>query len=438
MTLSPNSANPSRGSILRHLIAGGAVVALMFGGIATWAATTDISGAVIASGNVVVDSNSKKVQHPTGGIVSELNVRNGDRVAAGDVLIRLDATLTRANLAIVRKELVELFARKARLEAERDGATSVPVPEAIVDQMDDPLVGRAVEGERRLFDIRLAARVGQKAQLKQRIDQLGQELSGYDAQERAKSQEIELMEQELKGARELWAKKLMPVTKYTSLEREAARLEGERGVLIATQSKVKGKVSETELQIIQIDRDMSSEVARELREVDVRIGELIERKVAAEDQLKRIELRAPQDGTVHELAVHTIGGVISAGDPIMLIVPAADVLKVEAKVLPQDVDQLRIEQDALLRFSAFNQRETPEIEGQISHISPDIVTDERSGQTYYKVRVSVPAKELARLGAVELVPGMPVEVFMQTGERKVLSYLVKPLEDQIARAFREQ
>lgn len=436
--MTPETPNPLRSSIRRHLVVGSAVAVFLFGGIATWATTTDISGAVIAPGNVVVDSSSKKVQHPTGGIVSELNVHNGDHVKAGDVLIRLDATLTRANLEIVRKALVELTARKARLEAERDGSDALTVPELIADRMQEPEVARVVDGERRLFKIRREARIGQKAQLEQRVEQLGKELSGYEAQEHAKSREITLIERELKGARELWNKNLMPVTKLTSLEREAARLEGERGVLVATQSQVKGKVSETELQIIQIDRDLSSEVARELSEVDAKIGELIERKVAAEDQLKRIELRSPHDGIVHQLSIHTIGGVVSAGEPLMLIVPASDVLKVEAKVAPKDVDQLQIGQTAVLRFSAFNQRTTPEINGTLSEISPDTITDERTGQTYYKARVSVDTEELSRLGAVKLVPGMPAEVFVQTGERKVLSYLVKPLKDQIARAFREQ
>ena len=428
---------PVRASIRRHLVLGGAVALLLVGGIGTWAVTTDISGAVIASGSVVVDSNAKKVQHPTGGIVSELRVRDGDHVKAGDVVVRLDGTLARANLAIVTKGLDELLARKARLEAERDTADRLVVPDEMFPRLHDQKVGRVLDGERRLFEIRRQARIGQKAQLDQRIEQLKQEVGGYEAQERAKIKEIALIQRELVGAHELWNKNLMPVTKLTALEREAARVEGERGLLVATQSQVKGKISETELQIIQIDRDLSSEVGKELREVDAKIGELIERKVAAEDQLSRTDLRAPQDGRVHQLAIHTVGGVISAGESIMLIVPDADMLTIEAKVAPQDVDQLRIDQNALLRFSAFSQRKTPEIIGTLSRISPDTTTDERTGQSYYTVRVAVEAAEIRRLGTVKLVPGMPVEVFMQTGDRNVLSYLMKPLTDQLARAFRE-
>jgi HlyD family secretion protein len=410
----------------------------LLGGIGTWASTTDISGAVIAAGNVVVDSSTKKVQHPTGGIVSELRVRDGDRVREGDILVRLDETLTSANLAIVSKGLDELKARKARLEAERDAVDSVAFPDELVARQKEPEVRRLIEGERRLYEIRRIARNGQKLQLGQRIQQLGEELTGYAAQERAKTREIALIERELKGARELWQKNLMPVTKFTALEREAARLEGERGVIVATQSQVKGKVSEIELQILQIDRELSSEVGRELREVDGKLGELVERKVAAEDQLKRTELRAPQDGTIHQVTVHTVGGVIAPGEQVMLIVPDADTLTIEARVAPQDVDQLSAGQNAVLRFSAFSQQTTPEINGTLSRISPDTVTDSRTGQTYYTARVAVEAREIARLGAVKLVPGMPVEVFVQTGERNVLSYLVKPLRDQLARAFRER
>lgn len=414
------------------------MIILLLGGIASWASTTDISGAVIASGSVVVDSSAKKVQHPTGGIVAELRVRDGDRVKAGDVVLSLDETLTRASLAIVSKGLDELLARKARLESERDGSERITIPDDLVRRAGNPEVARVIDGERKLFAMRHEARVGQKAQLAQRIEQLKKETSGYEAQERAKTKEIALIARELEGARELWDKKLMPVTKYTALQRDAARLDGEHGVLIATMSQVQGKIAETELQIIQIDRDLSSEVGKELRDAEAKIGELIERKVAAEDQLKRVEIRAPQDGTVHQLSVHTIGGVIAAGEVIMLIVPDTDQLRIEAKVAPQDIDQLSVGQPAVLRFSAFNQRTTPEINGTLARVSPDTTTDQRTGQSYYTARIAVEPAEIARLGAVKLVPGMPVEVFVQTGERKVLSYLLKPLADQITRAFREK
>ncbi len=230
----------------------------------------------------------------------------------------------------------------------------------------------------------------------------------------------------------------MPLTKITQLEREEARLQGEAGQLVAQTAQAGGKISETELQIIQIDRDLSSEVAKETREIDGKIGEFVERKVAADDQLKRIDIRSPQDGTVFQSNAHTVGGVVTAGDAIMMIVPDADSLTVEAKVNPQDIDQVRDGQTALLRLSAFNQRTTPEILGTVTRISADASTDQRTGQTYYTVRIAMPAEEVAKLGEVRIVPGMPVETFIQTGDRTMISYLAKPLHDQLMRTFREK
>ena len=428
----------TRRSMRRHLVAAIVVVSVLVVGVGGWAATAVISGAVVASGSVVVDSNVKKVQHPTGGIVGELRVRDGDRVHAGDVVVRLDETVTRANLAIVTKGLGEMMARKARLESERDGLDTITFPAQLLAEADDPDRAAAMDSERKLFNLRKTARSGQKAQLRERIAQLGEEITGLAAQQNSKAKEIALIERELAGVRELWKQNLVQLTRLTALEREAARLDGERGQLVAASAQVKGKIAETALQILQIDQDIASDVAKELREVDGKIGELVERKVAAEDQLKRIDIRAPQDGTVFQLAVHTIGGVITAGDPIMLIVPEADNLSVEVKVNPQDIDQLQLNQKAILRFSAFNIRTTPEIEGVVTRISADTSTDQRTGQSYYTVRIAMAADQIERLGEVKLLPGMPVEAFMQTRDRTMLSYLIKPLHDQFLRAFREK
>ena len=302
-----------------------------------------------------------------------------------------------------------------------------------------PPLANTLGGERRLFELRRAARLGQQSQLRQRIGQLNEEIGGLSAQLGAKQQEIVLVQKELKGARELWDKNLMPITKLTSLEREATRLEGERGQVTASIAQAKGKISELELQIIQVDRDLASEVGKDLREAEGKIGEFVERKVAAEDQLKRVDIRAPQDGTVHQSTAHTVGGVVNAGgEPIMLIVPDTDTLMVEAKVPPQDIDQLQLGQKAVLRFSTFNQRTTPELNGTVSRISADATQDQRTGVNSYTIRIALPPQEIARLGDVKLVPGMPVEAFLQTGDRKAMSYLVKPLMDQITRAFRER
>jgi HlyD family secretion protein len=433
--MTPRSA--AQPSIRRHIFAGVVVIAVLVLGFGGWAGTTQLSGALIAPGQIVVDTNVKKVQHPTGGIVGEVRVRDGDSVKEGDIVVRLDETVTRANLAIVTKGLNELSARKARLEAERDSAPQIKFPPLLTGS-SDPDVRNIMDSEEKLFELRRTARSGQKSQLRQRIAQLQEEITGLTAQQNAKAKEIELIDRELAGVRDLFSKNLIQMNRLTQLEREATRLQGERGQLIATTAQAKGKISELELQIIQIDQELSSEVAKEMRDVDAKIGEFVERKVTAEDQLRRIDIRAPQSGTVFQSTVHTVGGVISAGDAIMLIVPAADNLTVEAKVNPQDINQLQLGQKAILRFTAFNQQTTPEIEGTVSRISADITTDQRTGLGYYTIRIALPAEQVARLGDVKLVPGMPVEAFVQTGERTVISYLMKPLSDHFNRAFREK
>jgi HlyD family secretion protein len=386
----------------------------------------------------VVDSNVKKVQHPTGGVVGALHVRDGTRVNAADIVVQLDDTQTRANLAIVVKALNELAARQAREEAERDDADMVTYPAELLARKDDPDVAKAVAGELRQFETRRVARDGQKAQLRERTVQLRQEIGGYDAQIASKEKQIDWITKELVGVTELWEKNLIPYTRLTSLERDKERLVGERGQLIAAIAQAKGKIVETELQILQVDQDMRTEIGRDLAEIRAKTAELVERKVAAEDALKRVDIRAPIGGVVHQLTVHTVGGVISPGEPIMLVVPEADSLEVEAKVAPQEIDQLRVGQPAVLRFVAFSQRTTPEIDGTVSRISADVSEDSKTGYRYFTIRVSVSDRELTRLGNVKPVPGMPVEVLMQTSPRSVISFLLKPLQDQLTRAFREK
>jgi HlyD family secretion protein len=431
-------SNPSRSAIRRYLLIGIALSVALVAGIAGWGGTAELAGAVIANGIVVVESDVKKVQHPTGGIVGELRVRDDDRVNAGDVLVRLDETQTKANLAVFTKSLDELRARQARLEAEKDGDQEIKFADDLLSrQATDAEVAHILEGERKLFSLRLEARDGEKAQLRQRVDQLKEQVSGLGEQVQAKGQEIDLIEEELKGVLDLWQKKLIPFTRVSSLKRDAARLGGERGQLIAAKAEAGGKIAEVGLQIIQVDQDTRSKVAEELSDVRAKIAELSERKIAAEDQLKHTEIRAPQTGRVHQLAVHTVGGVIGAGDTLMLIVPENDALRVQVRVAPHDIDNLRPDQPALLRFSAFNMRTTPQLNGIISWIAADQSEDQRTGTSYYTVRIAVPDSEVARLHGLKIIPGMPVEAFFQTESRTMLSYLLKPLSDQLMRTFRE-
>jgi HlyD family secretion protein len=436
--VSGSGTDGAQQSIRVHLIVGLAIVLVLGGGLGGWAATAEISGALIAPGSVVVESNVKKVQHPTGGVVGEVRARDGDVVNAGDIVVRLDDTVTKASLAIVTKNLDGLWARAARLQAEQQGLDQILFPKMLLDRAADPDVKTVIASETKLFDVRVNGRVGQKAQLRERITQLNEEIAGLSAQERAKDQEIALVEKELRGVRDLYEKHLVQISRLTTLERDAARLNGERAQYIASRAQARGKITETELQIIQVDKDMVSDVSKDLRETNDKIGEFVERKVTAEDQLRRVDIRAPQHGMVLQSSVHTVGGVITAGDAIMMIVPQADDLQVEAKVNPQDIDKLQIGQKTLLRLSAFNQRTTPELNGVVSRVSPDVTTEQRTGQSYYTIRVSMAPQEIARLGDVKLIPGMPVEAFVQTGDRTMLSYLVKPLSDQLKRTFRER
>jgi HlyD family secretion protein len=369
--------------------------------------------------------------------VGELRVKEGDHVEAGEVLVRLDDTQTRANLAVLNNGINEMKAREARLDAERTGAEQVTFPAELLAQQSELLVEKLMTGERKHFELRRDARTGEKLQLRERTTQLGEQIRGFNDQIASKKKEIGFVTTELEGVHRLGARQLVPITKLTEVEREAARLEGEKGQLVAATAEAKGKIAEVELQIIQVDQDMRSKDAQELADVRAKFSELIERKVAAEDQLKRVEIRAPQVGTVHELTLHTVGGVVAPGDPIMLIVPDADSLTGEAKVSPADIDQLRLGQTASLRFSAFNQRTTPEIFGHVSRIAADVTQDQRSGASYYVIRVAIEPAQLERLNGLKLVPGMPVEMFMQTEPRNVLSYLMKPLQDQAVRALRD-
>jgi HlyD family secretion protein len=431
------NARTSLRSINCHLAVAAVLAFGLLGGLGGWAATSELAGAVIAPGVLEVESNVKKVQHPVGGVVSELGVKDGDFVHAGDVVAKLDDTQTKANLEIIIKQLDELNARKARLDAEKNGDASIQFPDELLARRDDADVSTLLAGERKLFESRREAREGQKSQLSERVNQLEKEIEGLQEQLDAKDQEIALIYDELKGVKDLFQKNLVPITRVTSLERDAARLEGERGQLVATTAETKAKIAEIQLQVIQIDQDLRSEVGKELADIRAKLAELGERKIAAEDQLKRIEIRAPQDGYVHQLTVHTVGGVVGAGETIMLIVPNADALIVEAKVAPKDIDELHVGQAAVLRFSAFDLRTTPELNGHVAEIAADVTQDQHTGQSFYSVRVSITPSELQRLGGLKLIPGMPVEAFIRTTSRTALSYLTKPLMDQAARTFRE-
>jgi HlyD family secretion protein len=403
-----------------------------------WAALMPLAGAVVVPGNLVVQSNVKAIQHPTGGVVAEIPVHNGMRVNAGDLLLRLDATQAQASLQVVTKQLDEFRARIARLVAERDGLSRPDLPDELAPRIGESAVKNLLAAEATLFQARANARDSQKGILRNRIGQLNEEIAGLEAQVGSKAKQLELIAGELTGVQSLYDKQLVPLARLTALQRETARIDGERGQLISTIAETKAKIGEAQLQTVRIDQDFRTDVVKELGEAKGKEAELVERAVAARDLLDRIELRAPASGLIHQLNVHTIGGVIRASDTIMEVVPDADDLQIEARLQPTDIDQVRVGQKAFTRFPAFNQRVTPEVAGVVSYVSADVSREQNSNASYFTVRVTLPDEERRRLAGLQLVSGMPAEVFMQTGSRTMLSYLFKPITDQLQRAFVER
>ena len=410
------------------------VAGLLAGG---WTVLMPLAGAVVVPGNLVVQSNVKTIQHPTGGVVAEIAVHNGMRVGVGDLLV-LDATQAQASLQMVSKQLDEVRARIARLLAERDGLARLEVPAELVARSGDGAVKTLLASEESLFKARANARRSQIDLLQSRVSQLGEEISGLDAQVGSKTRQLELIAGELSGVQELYDKRLVPLTRLTTLQREAARIEGERGQLMSAIAETKSKIGEAQLQNVRLDQDFRTDVVKELGETQGKEAELVERGVAARDLLDRIEIRAPTSGVIHQLSAHTIGGVIRAGDAIMEVVPDSDELQIEARLQPNDIDQVKMGQKAFIRFSAFNQGVTPQLNGIVSYVSADTSHDQQTNASYFTVRVTLPEEERRRLAGLQLVSGMPAEVFMQTGSRTMMSYLLKPITDQLQRAFVER
>ena len=420
----------------RRLLMGLVLTALLVGGLGGWGAVASISSAVIAPGLIVVDGHGKKVQHPTGGVIGEILVKGGSKVEAGEVVIRLDPTQTRAALGVVTSQQVQLEGRRARLAAERDQAKAVTFAKGYIESSAE--AADIAQSEQRLYAARISAKEGQKSQLAERIGQFRKEIEGLQSQLLAKETEVKLVTEEYERVNDMYKKQLTPITRVLTAERDVTRLQGEQGALVSNVAKAKGQISETEVQIISLDQTMQSESMKELREVEARLAELAERRNAAQDQLDRIDIKAPRSGVVHELQVHTVGGVIQPAETLMTIIPSDDKLAVEVRIAPTDIDQVTIGQKATLRFSAFNQRTTPEFIGEIQQIAGDLTKEPQTGVSYYVARIAISEEHQDDVRALKLVPGMPVETFVETGSRTAISYLFKPFSDQISRAFREE
>lgn len=402
-----------------------------------WAVLVPLSGAVVLPGTLVVESSVKKIQHPTGGVVAAIPVEDGMHVNAGALLLRLDDTQLKANQKLIADQLDQVRVRIARLTAERDGTTVIHFTEQIADGSQQADIAHLVASETALFDARAKARQGQKDLYASNIRQFQKQIDGFNAEIQSKTSQLTLIASELSGVQQLYAKGLVPLTRLTTLQRDSAQLEGERAQLAATVAETNAKIGQARLQITQIDQDFRSEVMKDLRESQDKEAELTEKNVAAKDQLDRIEIRAPTSGIVHQLAIHTIGGVVRAGDVIMQIVPDTDDLEIEGHLPPNEIDQVRRGQRAYLRFSTLDRPTMPEVRGTVTYVSADLSHDERTNAGFYTVKIDLPEGERHRLDGMTLISGMPVEIFLQTGSRTMLSYLFKPISDQLHRMFNE-
>jgi HlyD family secretion protein len=430
-------ANADEDGMRDRIRFGYAVIALVFGGLGIWSVTATLDGAVVAPGTVQVEASRKKVQHLEGGIVKEIRVRDGDAVVEGDVLIRLDDRAVGANLRLMQGQSAELAIKHYRLVAERDGADEFVLPHVVSARAGDRGLAEIISGQRALFDARRASRLLEIDVLRQQQVQLQAQLESLQKQEASKGKQIEFYEDELEGLRMLFSKGLTPKSRLLNLEREAERGRGELAALSAAMAGAETKLKETELAILRLDRTLREKVTEELRTVEAELNAFSDRLIGVEDQTQRTEIRAPRSGRVFNLAVHTPGGVIKPGETLMEIVPEDDTLVIGARVAPQDIDKVVTRAPATVRLSAFNQRTTPELTGEVQRVSADLIADAAGGQTYYQAIIEVPPREAERLQGLALLPGMPAEVLIRTGVRTPLTYLLKPLTDSFARAMRE-
>jgi HlyD family secretion protein/epimerase transport system membrane fusion protein len=420
------------------IIFGAFCIVLIFVGFGGWAATANLSSAVIAQGVMSVDGKRKLVQHLEGGIVETLMVRDGDIVEAGAGLIALDPIRPRSMLAIITSSLLKELASEARLIAERDGSDKISYRAELAAEIDSPEVRTLTISQNAIFEARRTSLRGEVAILEQRIEQLGDETKGLTAQRESKQRQMEFIEEELKGLRQLMALGQTTKPRILQLERTAADLLGQEGELLSSIARTQKTVGETRLQILQRQQDFQKSVTEELETVQSRLRDLQERAVAARDVLRRINITAPVGGTVVNMAAHSVGAVIKPGETVLEIVPGKDNLVVEVQIRPQDIDIVTLDQDAAIRLLAFKQRTTPLLHGNVIYVSADSLENPTTRQQYYTARIAVPDEEIARLGKLKIQPGMQVEVMIQTGDRTAFQYLVQPMVDSVNRAWREE
>lgn len=422
----------------RPIRIGGLIILVTFGGFGLWASVSPIDSAALAPGVVAVESNRRAIQHLEGGIVRDIKVEDGSQVKAGDVLVRLEDTRAKAQVNILDADLDSDLAVEARLLAERDGLKEPVYPKELLDHVAESKDESMVTGQTGMFRARMAAIVGQKQILEQRVEQYKEQIVGLQALKTSKEVQLRTIQDELNGLDDLLKNGYVTKSRVLALQREEARLQGEIGDHIASIARAEQGVGEAKLQMYQLDKQHQEEVAKDLRDVQNRILEARQKVIAADDVMRRIDLTAPVDGTVMNLAVHTKGGVVAPGATIMEIVPNNDTLVLEVQISPLDIDSIHVNDQVAIHISAVDTRLTPVIYGTLDTISADRITDQRTGNSFYKGRVTITQEQLDRLGEHKLHSGMAVEAMVQRGEQSVLHYLLKPLIDSLTHSFKEK
>jgi len=429
---------PLRPRIGAPLAAGAFLLIAFFAGFGGWAALAPLSSATVAEGVIRVETHRKTVQHLEGGIVREILVNEGDKVTAGQVLMRLDKTQSGTTVSVLQDQQDALLALQARLEAERDGLDAIQFPPELLARQSDPKVATVVGGQQKIFDTRRQSLRAQLGILSQRVEQLGSEIAGHKAQLVSANEQIQLTQEEIATVTDLLNRGLERKPRLLALQRQQSYLEGSRGEQLGAIAKAQQEIGEAKLQSADLLDKRSSEIALELRDTQSRLLENRQKLGAAVDVDNRMEVVAPVSGQVVDLKVHTLGGVVRPGDALLDIVPQSDELVVEARVRPVDIDAVHAGQSAQVALTAYKQRTTPRLDGRLATVSADALIDESRHISYYSAEIHIDSSELAKLNGVQLYPGMPAEVMIVTGERTLLQYFIQPVIDSFHRAFREE
>lgn len=430
--------NENKPTIRKPLIIGLIIVVFFILGFLIWAALAPLESAAVASGRIVIDTNRKTIQHLEGGIIRDIYIREGSHVKQGDKLITLDTTQSLARMQLFQGQLNSALALEARLIAEAENAKLITYPASLMKNQSDPEVVKIITGQQEIFDKRRQSFNDNINILKERVEQLKNEIASLQSQEKSYDAQLILINEELKAVSYLAEKKYIDLPRLLALKREAQRLQGNRDEQRALIAQAEQKIGETQLQMVSLESDKQNKIAQDLRDTQTTISDLNEKLRSAQDVLQRTNIAAPKSGTVIKLNYHTIGGVIEPGQPILDLVPDDEPLIIEVRLNPLDIDVVHPGLFARIRLLAYKQRTMPVIDGKVIQVSPDAIQDEKTGESYYLARVLIDPSELKQLKNVQLYPGMPAQVLIVTAKRTPFQYLLDPIRESIFRAFREQ